>query len=156
MTFTICVVDDDQNLLNSVRRTLKKESPDWEVHLFLVPKQAIDETYQRSFDLFLSDFYMDSMSGVDFLVKMKDLNPSVLRVLFSGMASDVALMEAINRAEGYRFISKPVYQLELISALDQACSHDQINEERRKLPEELELNNYEFLRREQELTALQK
>jgi len=156
MTFSICIVDDDNNLLQSLRRTIEKERPDWKVVIHQEPEQALQEAKTRKSALYLSDYQMNGMTGVQFLAETKNLHPDSIRILFSGMATDSTLQEAINKAEVFRFISKPVAKFDLISALDQACAHHKLLTEHHMLVVDLKDKQEELQKKDEELDGLKR
>ncbi len=127
----IMLIDDEENILNSLCRILKKE-PGLEIVTHSDPLAALAEADNSQFDLFLSDYRMPHMDGVDFLANTKHSNPDAVRIILSGATDFAALMDAINQAEIYRFIPKPIQVHELIQTLRQALHmHDIMNENKR-------------------------
>jgi DNA-binding NtrC family response regulator len=126
------IVDDEENILNSLNRILKREH-DFEIVAHTNPHAALADANRTQFSLFLSDYRMPSMDGVEFLVNTKQTNPHAMRLIISGAADFTALMDAINQAEIYRFISKPIQVQELLQTLRQALYTYDLMEENRQL-----------------------
>lgn len=144
----IMLIDDEENVLNSLTRILKREAG-LELVTNSDPRAALAEANRSKFDLFLSDYRMPYMDGVEFLVNTKKSNPDAMRLILSGAADFTALMDAINKAEIYRFISKPIQVHELIQTLHQALHLHDILEENKRLSnlvrkQESELKNREI------------
>ncbi len=147
----LLLVDDEENILRSLRRVLRRG--EWEI------ETASDgEAGLRAFERFqpgvvISDFRMPGMNGVDFLARVKELVPHTQRIMLTGQADQLAIEEAINRSEVFRFISKPWNDAQLLltvkSAFEQHALvsdnqrlHDlthQQNTELRQLNADLEL-----------------
>jgi DNA-binding NtrC family response regulator len=141
------IIDDEENILNSLNRILKREQ-DFEIVAHTNPHAALADANRSKFHLFLSDYRMPSMDGVEFLVNTKHSNPHAMRLIISGAADFSALMDAINQAEIYRFIPKPIQVQELIQTLRQALYTHDLMEENRQLSalvkeQESELKNRE-------------
>jgi DNA-binding NtrC family response regulator len=127
----IMIIDDEENILSSLNRVLKKEK-DFEVVSHTNPHAALAVANREEFHLFLSDYRMPSMDGVELLTRTKTFNPHAMRLIISGAADFNALISAINQAEIYRFIPKPIQVQELLQTLKQALhTHDLIQENRR-------------------------
>jgi two-component system probable response regulator PhcQ len=154
VTFSICILDDDQNLLHSIKRIIRKAKPKWHITTYTNPDDALADARKTTSSIYLSDYHMESMSGVEFLKKMKHLHPLSIRILFSGVASDATLQVAINDAEIFRFINKPVSRLDLMNALNQAFSHLELQAEHRQLISDLQSQKKQLLDKNQEITAL--
>jgi len=141
----IMVIDDEENILHSLKRILKNEKG-LEVEFYTDPKQALIKANRSEYHLFLSDYRMPGMDGVKFLTKTKQSNPNAMRLIFSGTADFDALIEAINKAEIYRFIAKPIHAHELIPTIRQALHLYDVLAENRRLSDQVreqqnELNN---------------
>lgn len=127
----IMLIDDEENVLSSLDRILRRE-PGLEIVTHSDPRAALADANRSKFDLFLSDYRMPYMDGVEFLAATKRSNPDAMRLILSGATDFTALIDAINQAEIYRFISKPIQVHELIQTLHQALHlHDVLQENQR-------------------------
>jgi two-component system NtrC family sensor kinase len=101
----LLLVDDEENILRSLRRVLRRG--DWEIETAPDAESAlaICERFQPA--VVVSDFRMPGMNGVDFLERVKHLMPHAQRIMLTGQADQQAIEEAINRSQVFRFISKP-------------------------------------------------
>lgn len=143
----ILLVDDDENILHALKRQLKK-MPDLEVTTSSDPIAALELVQETAFDIILSDYRMPEMDGVDFLFLTKSYRPDAMRLILSGQADYLGLFGAINKAEVYRFITKPAPQEEVQQAITQALSHYDMQQENKRLSDQVraqqeELNNRE-------------
>lgn len=120
--YRILIVDDEENIVNSLKRCLRKVD-DWEVKIFTSGAEALQYARSFSFDLFISDFRMPEMNGVQFLSEVKKIQPNAARIILSGYTDLEALVGAINEAEIFRFISKPWNDYELILTIEQALKY---------------------------------
>ena len=134
--YRIMLVDDEENILNSLNRALRKQR-DWEIETYDKPTEALKRARTTSFDLFLSDFRMPDMNGVQFLTEIRELQPESMRLILSGYTDLEALVGAINQAEIYRFITKPWQDLEVIATIGQALQFRDILVENRRLADQV-------------------
>lgn len=117
--YKIMIVDDEESILHSLRRILSKQN-DWDIVTCSDPLEAADIASHSNFDLFLSDYRMPGMNGVEFLIGSKENNPHSMRIILSGLTDFDGLVDAINDAEIFRFISKPTDANKLILTINQA------------------------------------
>lgn len=128
----ILLVDDEQNVLNALRRELQGE---YEVEAFTSPKDALTRCRDTAFDLAISDYLMPDMSGVLFLKQFGEIQPGAARLILSGHADLQGLIGAINETHIYRIIAKPWEEAALKSAIAQALNYRRILQENRRLAE---------------------
>ena len=113
----ILIVDDEQNVLNALRRELKGL---YEIEAFISPIDALARCNEVAFDLVISDYKMPDMNGIEFLKQFGLIQPDAERLILSGQADINALISAINDTHIYRFIAKPWNKVELQSCIAQA------------------------------------
>ncbi len=130
---TILLVDDEINILRALRRVLSKEG--WEILTYDNPQQALEELAYQPVDLVISDYRMPQMTGAEFLAEFREIQPDAIRLILSGQADMAGLIEAINSAMIYRFISKPWDDDELLITVRQALRFNELERENRKLAE---------------------
>jgi two-component system probable response regulator PhcQ len=136
----ILLLDDEEPILRSLQRLLRAvpcRSGDVtfpiETELFTDPLAALERARHASFDLFLTDYRMPKMDGVEFLRQAKTIQPDSSRVILSGYADLNALLRAVNEVGIERFIAKPWNDYELITALAQCLSARALTLENRRL-----------------------
>lgn len=101
---TILVVDDQQEILNMMRRLFQRE---YNVLTSLSGTSALTLLKENRVSLILCDQRMPEMDGVTFLKKAMALQPEALRIMVTGYADIDASIAAVNKAEIYQYISKP-------------------------------------------------
>ncbi|MEW6514659.1 MAG: EAL domain-containing protein [Pseudomonadota bacterium] len=102
---TLLIVDDEQNILNSLRRLLRREN--YEILTTTSPTEAFDLLARYHVQVVISDQRMPEMSGTEFLARVKQLYPDTVRIVLSGYTDLESLTDAINRGAIYRFLVKP-------------------------------------------------
>ena len=83
-TRRILVVDDEQNVVNALRRTLRREG--FEVHSAIRADEALRMLPQVQPDLVISDHLMPLMTGLEFLKKVRLRAPDCVRIMLTGHA----------------------------------------------------------------------
>ena len=151
--YRIMIVDDEQNILNAMRRLMRKQK-DWEVELFDSANEALKRAQTASFELFLSDYRMPEMDGVKFLSETKKSHPDAMRLVLSGYTDLDALLGAINEAEIFRFISKPWQDYDLITTLELALAQREVMIENRMLADQVRVQQIELENRKTALERL--
>ena len=127
----ILLVDDEQNVLNALRRELKDH---FEIETFNNPILALDRCREAQFDLVVADYKMPEMNGIEFLKQFGKLQPDAARLVLSGEADIDALVRTINETHIYRFLAKPWDQTELLCNIQQALAYrEAILESRRQI-----------------------
>jgi len=133
--YRIMVVDDEEGIVNSLKRVLKPEG--YEVVVFTEGGRAIEYARDEKVDLVISDYRMPKMDGVAFLTEFKQSQPDAMRLILSGYTDLDALMGAINQAEIYRFISKPWHDYDLKATISSALAHYEMLNENRRLADQI-------------------
>ncbi|SMC22769.1 Response regulator receiver domain-containing protein [Andreprevotia lacus DSM 23236] len=157
---TLLLVDDEPNILSALRRVLLArddfgDAPDYQIHLFTSPQEALQASEHEHFDLVLSDYRMPEMSGVAFLTDFRYLQPDCIRIILSGMTDLQGLIAAINEVEIYRFLPKPWNDFELRSTIAGALRYQHLLLENQRMADELRTMREQSTRQEDELRRLE-
>ena len=138
--YHLMVVDDDPQVLRALERELGKSYTRGafgiyrlEVDAFDHADAALQAAHERQFDVVISDYAMPEMNGVEFLRRIKEVQPDAVRMLISGTADVEVLIAAVNTGGVSYFIGKPWYDYELRAAIDRALSHREMELENRFL-----------------------
>lgn len=124
----IMLVDDEPNVLSSLRRTINA-MPHYTfdgaviVEIFDKPEAALVRAAECEFDLVISDWRMPGMNGIAFLNKLIQIQPNIARLVLSGYGDFLAEIKAIERIRIFHFINKPWNNDELRGLMVQALEH---------------------------------
>ena len=102
--YGILLVDDEPAILESLELTL---GADYRVHTASSGEAGLAILETEEIALVIADQVMPSMSGVEFLEKAIERNPSAIRMMLTGYADIGSLARAINEGRIYRYIQKP-------------------------------------------------
>lgn len=127
----ILIVDDEENVLKALRRSLRKEG--YELLLASQPSEGLEILKTTSVDLVLSDHLMPNMTGLEFLKLVRNRHPDCLRIMLTGHADMQTAIDAINQGEIYRFLTKPWDDTELKVTLFLAFEQLDLERENRRL-----------------------
>ncbi len=162
----ILCIDDESIVLDSLKEQIQQglqgqfsvevaESGDEAIEIF-------EELMKDSIEVpvVIADFIMPGMKGDALLEKLHEIKPTAKKILLTGQASIEGVGNAINKADLYRFISKPWEKDDLILTIKEALkSYEQEktillqNEELRELNINLEKKVEQRTRELNELNA---
>jgi response regulator RpfG family c-di-GMP phosphodiesterase len=131
---TILLVDDEESILNSLRRLLRGQP--YDVLLATSGAQALDIMAKQPVDLVMSDARMPNMDGATLLAHIHQRHPATLRILLTGYADLTMIVKAINEGQIDRYISKPWHDEELLLTLRQSLAYQHSERERLRLVQE--------------------
>jgi diguanylate cyclase (GGDEF)-like protein/PAS domain S-box-containing protein len=103
----VCVlfVDDESNILASLRRTLRREG--YEILTAASASEGFALLAKNLIQVVVSDQRMPEMNGTEFLARVKTLYPETVRMVLSGYSEISAVTDSINKGAVYRFMLKP-------------------------------------------------
>lgn len=128
----ILLLDDEENILNSLKRMLRHRE-DWELETHTSPAMALNRVQCNLFDVMISDLKMPEMNGIEFFMEAKQQQPDAMRIMLTGFVDPDHLMEAINKAHVFGFITKPWDEEQLINVIERAIDHRKVVVENRML-----------------------
>jgi len=131
MEDSILIVDDEPNVISSLKRALLDEP--YEISTANSGAEGIETLRKTGIKVIISDEKMPGMSGAEFLATVKDQFPETIRIMLTGHASLEAAMKAVNSGEIYRFFAKPWNEIELKLAIRSALDKYNLEEENRRL-----------------------
>jgi DNA-binding NtrC family response regulator len=121
----IMLVDDEPNVLSSLRRTIHQmPAHTFEgvvvLETFDQPELALKRAGECVFDLVISDWRMPTMKGITFLNDLVQLQPTIARLVLSAYGDFLSEIAAIERIRIFHFINKPWNNDDLRTLMRQA------------------------------------
>jgi HD-like signal output (HDOD) protein/ActR/RegA family two-component response regulator len=116
----ILFVDDERQLLDSLRARLYKHRHDWDMNFLSGGEQAIAILETQRVDLIVSDVRMPGMDGGQLLSVVKQRWPTTVRIIVSGYSDPVQAVRLTSIAQQY--VAKPCDAGELENIIDR-CFH---------------------------------
>ena len=139
---TILFVDDEEGVLNSLKRLLRKESfaSKYANNAF----EALEILAQEHIDIMVTDLRMPKMGGLELIEQVKEKYPHILRLVASATRDIEQTVQTINAGGIYRFISKPFEPQLFKVTIQNAIEFYQLRCEREQLTRSLATANAEL------------
>ncbi|MHB8126363.1 MAG: HD domain-containing phosphohydrolase [Desulfitobacteriaceae bacterium] len=118
MNNKVLLVDDDINILQAYKRTLRGRFQVTTIDNGTAGLEILKE--DGPFAVVVSDYRMPTMDGVQFLANAKKIAPDTVRIMLSGQADLEVSIQAVNEGNIFRFLNKPCPTEQLIKVLSTA------------------------------------
>lgn len=116
-TVSILVVDDEQIVLDSIRKHLRKD--DFAIHTVMSAREALDLLDQTPVDIVLTDLMMPEMDGLELMKEIKSKLPQVPVIMITGYATINTALQA-TQLGAFDYIAKPFTRSELMAVIQRA------------------------------------
>jgi DNA-binding NtrC family response regulator len=127
---TLLVIDDEPNILTTVRRSLELEG--YVVEVAPGGAAGLSKLADNEFDLVLLDVMMPGESGLELLPKIRAASPETIVVMMSGNATIETAVQA-TKAGALDFIEKPLSGDKLLLTVQNALSFARLRHENARL-----------------------
>jgi DNA-binding NtrC family response regulator len=114
---TVLLVDDEPDILDSVRALLGGAIAGLRVLTATSGLQGLEVLEREPVDLVVSDFKMPGMDGIEFLQQCRLRHPAVARAMFTAFGNEDLARRAVTDAFASAFISKGADPDQLIQAI---------------------------------------
>jgi diguanylate cyclase (GGDEF)-like protein/PAS domain S-box-containing protein len=142
MRSAIVCVDDEWDILRSLGNQLKRHfGKDYDIELASDGEDALSLCAElaaegKDIALIVSDQKMQRMGGDTLLIQLHALYPKALKIMLTGQANANSVVNVVNAAALYRYITKPWDETDLILTVAEAVRRFQQD---RQLAEQNEL-----------------
>lgn len=116
---TVLVVDDEVRSIEAIQRVLSDE---FEVIGARNAKEAEEVLEGEMVQVILCDQRMPGESGVEFLKRVRELWPDTIRIIISGYTDSGDIIEGVNNAGIYQYITKPWSPEKLIACVRESAN----------------------------------
>ncbi|WP_051309184.1 two-component system response regulator [Desulfogranum japonicum] len=146
----ILFVDDDANLLNSIKRMLRRKKQEWVLFFSTSVDHALEKISQNNIDTIVCDFKMPEKGGFDLLriIKKNDQTAAIPFILMTSLMDDNVKLDAYDMGVT-DILNKPLGEGELIvrinSALKLKSYHDKILLHNQRLEEQVTERTHQIL-----------
>jgi len=124
---TVLFVDDEQPIRNAIER-MYLERDDIRCLFAASGQEGLRIVAEEEVWVVVSDYLMPGMRGIEFLSKVKAIRPDTVRIMMTAYADLSIAIDAINKSEAYRFITKPWNNQELIWIFDKLTSMNDLTQ----------------------------
>lgn len=125
----ILFVDDEQPVLDGLRRLLHELKNEWDMEFVNSGREALAKLSENTFDLIVCDMRMPEMDGAELLDLVREKYPKMVRIILTGYSELDILMRSIGPA--HQFLTKPIELDELKNVIDRSLRiHSVLNSEK--------------------------
>jgi response regulator RpfG family c-di-GMP phosphodiesterase len=128
---TVLCVDDEPHVLSSLKRLFRGKG--WLTVTAVGGKAGLEVMASQPVDLVISDMRMPEMDGAQFLAEVRARWPATMRLLLTGYSDISAIIEAINRGEIYRYITKPWDDYDIVLIVQRTLERLSLEQEKQRL-----------------------
>lgn len=114
----VLYLDDEELNLTAFRAAFRRV---FQVYVTSEPTEAVRMLREHPIEVIISDQKMPTLSGVEFFELITPDHPDPVRMLLTGHADIDAVIDAINKGQVYKYISKPWNETELESLVREAA-----------------------------------
>jgi diguanylate cyclase (GGDEF)-like protein len=152
----LLLVDDEPENLDALARVFRRDFETVTARsggdaLSLLEQARAEE---RPFHLLLTDQRMPGMPGTELCSHARELSPAMIRIIITGHVDVGDLLDAINRGEVYRFVTKPWDPTELKLIVRRALESYLLTRDNARLYDEVVARNAELARTEEALARM--
>lgn len=147
----VLYVDDEVHNLQSFKATFRRT---FDVFIAESGKEGLEIFKNNTIDVLITDQRMPEMTGIELLMEVKKIDSEPMRILLTGYSDINAVIDAINKGQVYRYLSKPWQEDELRNTIESAFEVFFLRRENKELIKKLERANdqLEFLLRQRLLS----
>ena len=129
----VLFVDDDVNLLQGIARQFRSK---FDVSIAEGGLKGLEMVRDLPpFAVVVSDMRMPDMNGIQFLARVRELNPNTVRIMLTGNADIDTAMHAVNEGNIFRFLLKPCRKETIEWAVEAAVEQNHLLAAERELLE---------------------
>jgi response regulator RpfG family c-di-GMP phosphodiesterase len=133
MSDRVLFVDDEANVLSAFQRHLRKQ---FRISTALGGAQGLELIETRGpFAVIVSDMRMPEMDGIQFLATVRERTPDSVRMMLTGNADQQTAVDAVNKGNIFRFLTKPCSPDYLVASLEAAIEQHRLITAERELVE---------------------
>ncbi|BDQ37029.1 acetoacetate metabolism regulatory protein AtoC [Pseudodesulfovibrio nedwellii] len=124
MLHKILLVDDEQELLSILKRSLSRQG--YVVHTASSGEEAWKALSETMYDLIVSDLAMEPMGGLELLKQVRTIDSILPFIIMTGAGSIETAVDAI-KLGAYHYITKPFKTQELALLARRAIEHGELH-----------------------------
>lgn len=126
----VLYIDDEQINLSAFKASFRRE---FEIFTAISADEGLEILNTHPIEIVLSDQKMPGKTGVDFFEEIKMKHPTPMRILITAYSDIESIIDAINKGDVYRYITKPWNNYELQLTIENAHEIYKLKEENNNL-----------------------
>ncbi|MCX7611172.1 MAG: sigma-54 dependent transcriptional regulator [Ignavibacterium sp.] len=131
----LLIVDDEEIVRQSLQAWFLEDG--YDIDLADSAESALKLYEKNKYDLILLDIKMPGMSGMDLLLKLKEIDPEAIIILITAYASVSSAVKAL-KSGAYDYITKPIDPDELSHLVKNAINQKNLKEENIQLKKSID------------------
>ncbi|MFQ5618107.1 MAG: HDOD domain-containing protein [Rhodospirillales bacterium] len=109
-------VDDEENVLDGLRRMLRSTSAQWDMVFVDSGEKALAAMEKAPFDVVIADMRMPGMDGAQLLGEVQRRYPDTARIILSGYAEKESVLRTVGPT--HQYLAKPCDQDMMINVIE--------------------------------------
>ncbi len=143
----VLYIDDEPHNLTAFKASFRRE---FNIFTALCINEAKIILEAQQIHIIFSDQRMPKMTGIEFFESIIEIHPYPIRILITGYTDLNAVIDAINRGQVYKYLTKPWNDDDVRDSIEKAYEIYRLREENMQLTHKLMDVNHklEFLARQ--------
>lgn len=145
---TVLYIDDEPQNLISFKASFRRDFTIFTAESAEDARKILDQN--KEITIILSDQRMPNITGIEFFESILELYPDPIRILITGYTDISAVVDAINRGQVYKYLTKPWNEDDIKNSILKANEVYRLRKDNKELTDKLmHLNEkLEFLARQ--------
>jgi response regulator RpfG family c-di-GMP phosphodiesterase len=100
----LLIVDDERSIVSTLEESFRGL---FRIHTAISGQDALKLFKEHDIHLIVSDQRMPEMTGIELFAKVKEINPTTIRILLTGYADINAVIRGVNEGLIWKYVTKP-------------------------------------------------
>lgn len=100
----LLIVDDERSIVSTLEESFRGL---FRIHTATSAPDALKLFKEHDIHLIVSDQRMPEMTGIELFAKVKEINPTTIRILLTGYADINAVIRGVNEGLIWKYVTKP-------------------------------------------------
>ncbi|MEZ4452149.1 MAG: response regulator [Nannocystaceae bacterium] len=100
----LLIVDDERSIVSTLEESFRGL---FRIHTATSGQDALKLFKESDIHLIVSDQRMPEMTGIELFAKVKEINPTTIRILLTGYADINAVIRGVNEGLIWKYVTKP-------------------------------------------------
>lgn len=126
----VLYIDDEVINLQAFKATFRRQ---FDIYLAKSADEGTEVLKNNPIEVVIADQRMPNKTGVDFFESILDIHPNPIRILLTAYSDINAIIDAINKGQVYRYVTKPWSEYDLKLTIENAYQLYLLKEQNNKL-----------------------